>query len=49
MTNYSIFSKLSFLLYKIFHKPFRLCLVPENLKENANERKYKGKIEGKKK
>ena len=27
----------------------RLCLVPENLKENAREKKYKGKVEGKKK
>ena len=28
---------------------FRLCLVPENLKENARKKKYKGKVEGKKK
>ena len=26
-----------------------LCLVPKNLKENTRERKYKGKVEGKKK
>ena len=27
----------------------KLCLVPENLRENIRERKYKGKVEGKKK
>ena len=27
----------------------RLCLVRENLKENVKEKKYKGKIGGKKK
>ena len=26
-----------------------LCLVPENLRENAREKNYKGKVEGKKK
>ena len=25
-----------------------LCLVPENLRENAREKNYKGKVEGKK-
>ena len=33
----------------IFFVNLRLCLVPENLRENARERKYKRKVEGKKK
>ena len=38
------------LFLKIFESiTFKLCLVPKNLRENIRERKYKWKVERKKK
>ena len=36
-----------YLIKLIYQIPFRLCLVLENLRENASERKQKRKIEEK--